>query len=125
MAYKVSEIKKMSFDCFHTTGEYMDHWKLDFSELDKFFGECEYMFGQQWEPIYLNIWSPNDSLLCHLVNMFYKHNYIVCFTGEMSRDLKGNLEGHSTLLDYAQKSNYRKKCEKNKLKRLKEKELLK
>ena len=120
--YKPKEIKNMEFAIYHKTGEYMDLYKLNFDELNEFFSNCEYMFGKKWEPIYVDIWKPNDSLLCHLVNMFYKHGYIVCFRGELDREFNGTLIGHSTLLDYAQQSDYRQKCEKNRLKYIKKKQ---
>lgn len=122
MAYKISEIKKMSFDCFHKTGEYMDHWKMDLRELDRFMCDCEIMFGKKWEPIHLSSdWS--DATMCAIIDTLSKHNYITCFTGEMDRDLRGRLEGHSSLMDYVKNSNFRQRCEKNRLKWLKEKNL--
>lgn len=122
MTYTTKEIKNMSFDIFRIDGKYMDWKHLNFNELDRFFGECEYMFDRQWEPIFVKQWKADDTCLCHLVNCFYKHGYIVCFTGEMHRDLHRQLHGHSTLLDYAQQSDYKQKCEKNRLKYIKKKQ---
>ena len=122
MTYKVSEIKKMSFDCFHRTGEYMDHWKMDLRELNRFLCDCEYMFGKKWEPIYLSSdWS--DSSMCAIIDTLDKHGYTTCFTGETNRDLRGKLEGHSSLLSYVKNSNFRQRCEKKRLKRIREREL--
>lgn len=122
--YKSKEIKQMSFDCFHKTGEYMDHWKMSFSDLSNFLADCEYMFERKWEPIFLggNAYEkPSDAYLCHIVNTLYKHNYITCFTGELGREFNGTLTGHSTLLDYTQHSDYKERQRKKQQKWLKEK----
>ena len=115
----------MSFDCFHKTGEYMDHWKMNFIDLGNFLAECEYMFGRKWEPIFLGRTSsekPSDAYLCHIVNTLYKHNYITCFTGELDREFNGALTGYSTLLDYAQHGDYKERQRKKQQKWLKERQ---
>lgn len=114
--YKSKEIKNMIFDVFHKTGEYMDNWQFNLKELDNFLCDCEYMFGKKWEPIYLSQFY-SDATLCHIVNILYKHGYIVCFKGELDREFNGTLNGKSTLLDYAQNSKYRDRQEKARLKK--------
>ena len=121
--YKTKEIKQMSFDCFHKTGEYTDHWRMNFTDLSNFLADCEYMFERKWEPIFLDstgYGKPSDAYLCHIVNTLYEHNYITCFTGELERELHGTLTGHSTLLEYAQNSDYKERQRKKQQKWLKE-----
>lgn len=117
--YKVKEIKNMKFDCFYMGTEYMDHWQMDLKELDRFATDCEYMFGNKWEPIFIKSFY-SDASLCTIVDLLYKHNYITCFSGEMDREFNGTLTGHSTLLEYVKNSNYKERCEKARQKWLKE-----
>ena len=117
--YKSKEIKDMKFDCFYNGVEYMDHWNMDLKELDRFATDCEQMFGKKFEPIFIRSFY-SDAALCNLVMLLYRHNYITCFNGEMSREFNGTLTGNSTLLEYALKSNYKERCEKARQKWLKE-----
>jgi len=135
--YKIKDIKNMVFDCFYSGTEYMDHIHLNFQELSRFLDECESMFRNKWEPIFLSSYKISDIYiyLCHVINTLYKHKYVTCLNGEMIRcsigtliyNSKGlkpsshehNLYGESSLLKHAQESNYKERSEALRIKYLK------
>lgn len=127
----------MVFDCFYIGTEYIDKANFNFNELCRFLDDCETMFGRKWEPIFLCDYKVSDSYLCHIINTLYKHNYVTCLSGEMTRvtigkliyNSKGlepsshgyNLYGESLLLKYAQESNYKERQKALQAKYLREK----
>lgn len=107
--------KDSRFDVIYNGTEYMDRKNLTLQELSKFLGECEYMFGRKWEPIYLGNRTSKMTLpeFYHIVYTFKKHNYLVCNPGEIDKTLfRHELIGESSVIKEMESSNYRKKQEK-------------